>query len=583
MEYSVATYGQTVAGKPLVLNGTGFGLTEAGGQLQGTGALANLAAGLTWTGTITLATSSTISTTAGKITALGVIAGAGDLTAVGSSTLTLQAADTLTGNTIVTGGTLVLNMAGSIATTASITVNPAGTLTLDNTVVITGSNDEQMSSRLGTAPITLNGGTLNFNGSNTANTVTTETIGTITLNSGASTIQASNGTGSAAAAMLTAAGLVRKAGATVYFSASAAAASARALGSASNQIFFTSAPRADVGDHRHDRDLAVGDRERVPESQRLRHLQLHQRDHGLQRLRDLVDRRDLNVGREAVGERGADRQHDHRRPAGHGHADGDVERLHPVDRQRRRHGDRQRHHADHRRQHQRRHARLRRAEGLLDASFYAASSITVNSAISGTGGLTVAQNTAGTISLAAAAGNSYSGGTTLAGGTLSVANASALGNGTLTLIGGTLVNTFGSNFALGNPVVFNNSVVTIGNTTNGLSLAGPIALTGSNQITISTSTTKPVYFSGAVSGTGALSLNGGTLVLQNPNDIYSGGTNVGGGVLQVDSSDTFSGSAVLNGPLGTGPVNLKGGTFQSAARPPSNTTRHRLRCTTPST
>ena len=95
----------------------------------------------------------------------GVVTGSGNLTVVGGNTLTLKAPNAYTGNTTVTDGTLVLNGAGSIAATAGVTINPAGILTLDNTVAFTGSNDEAMSGRLGTAPITLNGGTFNFNGS----------------------------------------------------------------------------------------------------------------------------------------------------------------------------------------------------------------------------------------------------------------------------------------------------------------------------------------------------------------------------------------------------------------------------------
>ena len=46
LQFDVATNAPTVAGKPLVLNGTGFGQAEAGAQIHGTGALANATGGL---------------------------------------------------------------------------------------------------------------------------------------------------------------------------------------------------------------------------------------------------------------------------------------------------------------------------------------------------------------------------------------------------------------------------------------------------------------------------------------------------------------------------------------------------------
>ena len=45
------------------------------------------------------------------------------------------------------------------------------------------------------ANVTLNNATLNFLGNNTAGVVTTETLGTVTLNSGASFINSQSGTG----------------------------------------------------------------------------------------------------------------------------------------------------------------------------------------------------------------------------------------------------------------------------------------------------------------------------------------------------------------------------------------------------
>src|SRR5262249_6742201 len=99
--------------------------------------------------------------------------------------------------------------------------------------------------------------------------------------------------------------------------------------------------------------------------------------------------------------------------------------------------------------------------------------------------------------------------------------------------------------------------------TNSFFFTGPITLTGANSFTANTS----VFLAGVVSGTGSLNLlAGNSLVVQNPNNTYSGGTNVGGsGQLQVTTSDVLNSNGVLvSGPLGTGPVNLTGGVLQNA-------------------
>ena len=123
-------------------------------------------------------------------------------------------------------------------------------------------------------------------------------------------------------------------------------------------------------------------------------------------------------------------------------------------------------------------------------------------------------------------------------------------------------------FALANPINFNNSVVTFNNNaTNRIFLTGPITLTGNNQITADANGFGATGFSGVVTGSGSLSLLGGALVMQNPNNTYSGGTNLGSGNLIVTASDTIQRRHrhVVNGPLGSGAVNLTGGLFQAAA------------------
>ena len=108
-------------------------------------------------------------------------------------------------------------------------------------------------------------------------------------------------------------------------------------------------------------------------------------------------------------------------------------------------------------------------------------------------------------------------------------------------------------------------MVTFLNSVDRFFLAGPITLTGNNQITADSNAFGATAFSGVVTGSGSLNLLGGALAMQDPNNTYSGGTNLGGGNLLVTSSDTGTSGNVTAGPLGTGAINLTGGLFQAAA------------------
>src|SRR5262249_35050462 len=160
------------------LSGSGMGLTQSG-SLMGTGALQNIAAvNSTWTGNITLNSNTAISNTQANnpLTLTGIISGAANLVKLGAGTVVLGAAESYTGNPNIMVGTLSLAGSGSLTgtpgtqTTAGIMVSVNASLTLDNT----GTN---LADRLGDAiPITLFGGTLNYQGSNTAGVASTETV-----------------------------------------------------------------------------------------------------------------------------------------------------------------------------------------------------------------------------------------------------------------------------------------------------------------------------------------------------------------------------------------------------------------------
>jgi len=95
-----------------------------------------------------------------------------------------------------------------------VTLNINATLTLDNT----GTNlSGRLMSGASPANVTLNNALFNFLGNNTPGVVTTETLGTVTLNSGASFFNQLSGSGFGATAVVTVSMLSRNAGSTVSF------------------------------------------------------------------------------------------------------------------------------------------------------------------------------------------------------------------------------------------------------------------------------------------------------------------------------------------------------------------------------
>src|SRR5207302_10307547 len=127
-----------------------------------------------------------------------------------------------------TAGVLVLNNFGTLATSA-ITIDQGGTLTLDNTTInIPNSGTSFGRFTNGTVAdkpnLTFNSGTLNFLANNTAAVASSDTVGSITLASGQSTISSgfSLPVQTGVTSRLTAASLSRNAGATVNFVGSGA-------------------------------------------------------------------------------------------------------------------------------------------------------------------------------------------------------------------------------------------------------------------------------------------------------------------------------------------------------------------------
>ena len=159
----------------------------------------------------------------------------------------------------------------------------------------------------------------------------------------------------------------------------------------------------------------------------------------------------------------------------------------------------------------------------------------------------------GTLSISGA--QTYSGVTTLNGGTLAINSATAIGNGTLTIKGGTLDNTSGSAITLTNNNTQNwNGDFSFLGTNGSLNIGtGAVTMNASRTVTVSNST---FTVGGAIGGsTFGLTKNGsGTLVLSGANT-YNGTTTVNNGTITLGAADRIANTSDLN---------VAGGTFNLA-------------------
>ncbi|MHB1948150.1 MAG: MBG domain-containing protein, partial [Gammaproteobacteria bacterium] len=171
---------------------------------------------------------------AGNAVNTGIGSGSGTVTMSGTGTLTSIIPWTYSGATTINAGTIKLTTATGTAVNTAFTVNQGGTLLLDNSQIGANSNNARIANAL-----TLNGGTLQLNGSNTASTNVNETVGELILPEGASTINLTSGTGGSTE--LTFSGISntsisRTAGATILFSGTNLGANP---GAGNTNIFFT--------------------------------------------------------------------------------------------------------------------------------------------------------------------------------------------------------------------------------------------------------------------------------------------------------------------------------------------------------
>lgn len=182
-------------------------------------------------GTLQLTSPSIIEVGSGlTATISSILDGSFSLTKTGGGILDLQGDSTATllGSLSVTGGTLTLSGNGSLGGVSGVTLGNRATLVLDNTATNLGD-------RLSGGSFASNGGTLNFTHGGAAATNYAETIGALTLNAGALTINTSQAA-VGQTSTLTIPTLSRSAGGTAFFSGTGLGVDAR------NSVTLSTAP-----------------------------------------------------------------------------------------------------------------------------------------------------------------------------------------------------------------------------------------------------------------------------------------------------------------------------------------------------
>jgi autotransporter-associated beta strand protein len=187
-------------------------------------------------------------------------------------------------------------------------------------------------------------------------------------------------------------------------------------------------------------------------------------------------------------------------------------------------------------------------DGTLAFSPASGGTVTINTAITGTGNVSILT---GTVILESA--NSYTGTTRIAkGATLQLTDTANLTQSDSVAINGTLDLTG----------------VTVGTTLASLSGedTGTVKL-GAQSLTLTAADTT---FAGAISGPGSIILQGGTQVLSGNSPLYTGATVLNGGTLTVtgliaNSAVTVNTGATLTGTGSVGAVTVNGGTVMAGA------------------
>jgi autotransporter-associated beta strand protein len=167
----------------------------------------------------------------------GTITGAVAFNRAGQNTQVFYGNNTYTGPTLLNGGTTSLRDGGRLSGTSSIDINYAG-LTLDNNLT-NPTGTKSLADRVNdAAPITLRGGTITVNGR--IQTATTEALGAVSLARGFSTITMTPGTTGINSVDLTVAGLSNAANPDATLNVTGATNVLGAIGS--NQRLLVTAP-----------------------------------------------------------------------------------------------------------------------------------------------------------------------------------------------------------------------------------------------------------------------------------------------------------------------------------------------------
>jgi autotransporter-associated beta strand protein len=165
--------------------------------------------------------------TGNNITLNGVVSGPGNLNKIGGAGLIMSAANSYSGSTNVLAGTTTLNGNGALTSTSSLALR--NTLTLDNSAT---NNTNRVNNA---APVTLLGSALTLTGSASASS--SETLGDTAFSRGTSTVTVTPGAGQSA--LLALGNVSRNNGGTAFFRGTSLGASPAA--DVAN-ITFASAP-----------------------------------------------------------------------------------------------------------------------------------------------------------------------------------------------------------------------------------------------------------------------------------------------------------------------------------------------------
>lgn len=169
-----------------------------------------------------------------------------------------------------------------------------------------------------------------------------------------------------------------------------------------------------------------------------------------------------------------------------------------------------------------------------------------NVSIGGTANLTKL----GTNTLTLSSANTYSGGTILSAGQLNINNASFGGSGSLTINGGVLDNTSGTDVTVSknNPQTWNGDFTYLGSANNLNLGAGAVTLTTNQQVTVENN---KLTIGGNIGGPFSLTKSGAGALALTAVSSLTGGITVNAGTLTL--------AAAINNSIGSGPLTLNGG------------------------